>query len=75
MLLISHRKYERGEDMNRKIVAVAVLAFLLVGGVVTLCADESDTSKGVSDFHELTEPPAESDGIICGDGNGGGIPG
>jgi hypothetical protein len=61
--------------MNRKIVAVVVLAFLLVGGVVTLCADESDTFTGVSDFHELTEPSAESDGTLCGDGNGGGIPG
>lgn len=74
MFLIPCGKCERGEDMNRKIVAV-VLAFLLIGGVVTLCADESGASTGVLDFHGLTESPVEADETLCGDGNGGGIPG
>ena len=60
--------------MKRKLVVVLVVALLFFEGAVSLLADEQDTpTENVQELHELTgEDP---DVTLCGDGNGGGIPG
>jgi hypothetical protein len=60
--------------MKRKLVVVFVVALLFLGGTVSLLADEQDApTENVTELHELTEP--DPDVSLCGDGNGGGIPG
>jgi hypothetical protein len=69
-------KYKRGEEMNKKSVAVLLVAFLLAGGVVTLFADESVHTENTE--YELAEPQSTGSPVNpCGgsEGNGGGIPG
>jgi len=63
--------------MNKKLVVILLIAFLFVGGVISLFADEEAVpSKDTADNHELREPHIpKSQPNPCGEGNGPGNPG
>jgi hypothetical protein len=61
----------RGEDMNKKILAILFVALLFIGGAASLLADESQ--EPTEQDHELTDLlPPESPPTLSGIGNGGG---
>lgn len=67
---------ERGEEMNKKLVVVLLVAFLFVGGAISLFADEDTPPGETTDTHELIKPHVpESQTNPCGEGNGPGNPG
>lgn len=63
--------------MNKKLVVILLIAFLFVGGAISLFADEDTApSKDTADNHELVEPHIlKSQVNPCGEGNGPGNPG
>jgi hypothetical protein len=64
----------RGEDMNRKMIAILFAALLFIGGAASLLADESQ--EPTEQTFEITDPlPLESPPTLSGIGNGGGNPG
>lgn len=64
----------RGEDMNKKMIAILFATLLLMGGVTSLLADESQESD--ENNYELTEPlTPDPSPTSSGIGNGGGNPG
>lgn len=58
--------------MNKKMIAILVVALLFMGGVTSLLADESHRS--IDNRYDLTDPLLELP-ALSGIGNGGGNPG
>ncbi len=61
--------------MNKKVMVILFVAFLLLQGVACLCGDETYASTE-NDINDLTEPlPPDTPPTLSGIGNGGGNPG